>query len=48
MMQKKCNPATDSAAFINLFISKNDRYDYQTFDSTNTYKEKNISRNEYS
>ena len=48
MMQKKCNPATDSAAFINWFISKNAQCDYQTFDRTNTYKEKKISRNEYS
>ena len=38
MMQKKCNPATESAAFINSFISRNDQYDYETFDDISTYK----------
>lgn len=37
MMQKKCNPATDNAAFNNLFINRDDQDHYQTFD-IHTYK----------
>lgn len=37
-LQKKCNPTTDIAAFINLLKNRNDQQDYQTLDEISMYK----------